>query len=124
MYTFNFACVGRRTTGNDGGSYLLAGPNWKGETPSGIKSVIRAETEFAFVLYRTQLFNPGDIDNVKKIQARYKVQLLSQFLGKSAPDAPSVVDFIKPLSPEAERIPPEFFNILNFVEWHMDLPRG
>jgi hypothetical protein len=45
MYTFNFAYVGSRATGNDGGSFLLAGPNWNGETPSGIKSVIRAETE-------------------------------------------------------------------------------
>ena len=115
MYTFNFAYVGSRTTGNDGGSYLLAGPNWKGETPSGIKSVIRAETEFAFVLYRTQLFNPGDIDNVKKIQAGYRVQPLSQFLGKPAPNAQSAVDFIKPLSPEAEKTSPEVFNILNFV---------
>ena len=73
MYTFNFAYVGSRATGNDAGSFLLAGPNWKGETPEGIKEVIRSETEFAFVLYRTQLFNPADIDNVKKIQAGYKV---------------------------------------------------
>ena len=115
MYTFNFAYVGSRTTGNDGGSYLLAGPNWKGETPRGIKSVIRAETEFAFVLYRTQLFNPGDIDNVKKIQAGYQVVPLSQFLGNPAPEAPAAVDFIKPLSPEMEKTSPEFFNCLNFV---------
>src|SRR5262245_62574520 len=31
-YTFNFAYIGSRTTGNDGGSFLLAGPHWKGET--------------------------------------------------------------------------------------------
>jgi hypothetical protein len=115
MYTFNFAYVGSRATGNDGGSYLLAGPNWKGETPSGIKSVIRAETEFAFVLYRTQLFNPTDIDNVQKIQAGYKVQTLAQFLGQPAPEASSAIDFMKPLSPAEERNSPEFFNILNFV---------
>lgn len=69
MYTFNFAYVGSRATGNDAGKFLLAGPNWKGDPPSGVKSVIRSETEFAFVLFRTQLFNPGDIDNVKNIQA-------------------------------------------------------
>ena len=74
MYTFNFAYVGSRATGNEAGSYLLAGPGWKGDTPKGIKSVIRSETELAFVLYRTQLFDPGDIDNVKAIQAEYKVQ--------------------------------------------------
>ena len=115
MYTFNFAYVGSRATGNDAGNFLLAGPNWNGETPPGVKAVIRSETEFAFVLYRTQLFSPGDIDNVKKIQAEYKVQPLSQFLGKPVPAAAPAVDFIKPLSPEAERTSPEFFNVLNFV---------
>ena len=82
MYTFNFAYVGSRTTGNDAGKFLLAGPDWHGETPAGVKAVIRSETEFAFVLYRTQLFTPVDIDNVKRIQAGYKVEPLSHFLGK------------------------------------------
>jgi hypothetical protein len=115
MYTFNFAYVGSRATGNEAGSYLLAGPNWKGETPKGIKAVIHSETELAFVLYRTQLFNPGDIDNVKKIQAAYKVQPLSAFLGEAAPAAPPAIDFFKPLSPEAEKTSPDFFKELNFI---------
>jgi len=68
QYTFNFDYMGSRTTGNDGGSFLVAGPNWKGETPAGIKKVFKCETEFALAIYRTQLFNPADIDNVKKIQ--------------------------------------------------------
>jgi hypothetical protein len=85
MYTFNFAYVGSRATGNGAGSFLLAGPKWNGETPLGIKSVIRSETDFVFVLYRTQLLNPSDIENVKRLQAGYKVQSLSQFLGQPAP---------------------------------------
>jgi hypothetical protein len=114
-YTFNFAYVGSRTTGNDGGSYLIAGPNWKGDLPKGVKKVIRSETEFVFALYRTQLFNPGDLDNVKKVQAGYKAQTLSEFLGTPAPAAAPVIDFIKPLTPDAEKTSPQFFNILNFV---------
>jgi hypothetical protein len=114
-YTFNFAYIGSRTTGNDGGSFLIAGPSWKGETPKGVKKVIRSETEFVFALYRTQLFNPGDLDNVKKVQAGYKAQTLSAFLGTAAPKAAPVIDFIKPLTPEAEKTSPQFFNILNFV---------
>lgn len=43
-YTFNFAYIGSRTTGNDGGSFLVAGPNWKGATPKGIKKVFRSDT--------------------------------------------------------------------------------
>jgi hypothetical protein len=115
MYTYNFAYVGSRATGNGAGGYLLAGPKWTGEKPKGIKSVIRAETEFVFVLYRTQLFNLGDIENVKKIQSGYKVQPLSAFLGKPAPAAPPAVDFMEPLAAEQQRTSLEFFNELNFI---------
>jgi len=114
-YTFNFAYIGSRATGNGGGSYLIAGPNWKGEIPSGVKDVIRSETEFVLALYRTQLFNPDDIANVKTIQAGYKAQPLSSFLGQPAPKAAKAVDFIKPLTPEEEKTSLQFFNILNFV---------
>ena len=114
-YTFNFAYIGSRATGNDGGSYLITGPNWKGETPKGVKEVIRSETELVLGVYRTQLFNPEDLDNVKKIQAGYKAEPLSKFLGQPAPAAAAAIDFIKPLSPGDETTSPEFFNILNFV---------
>src|SRR6184192_1947089 len=114
-YTFNFDYIGSRTTGNNGGSYLVAGPNWKGETPKGVKKVFRSETEFVFAVYRTQLFNPGDLDNVKKVQVGYKAQTLSAFLGTAAPKAAPTLEFIKPLTPAEEKTSPEFFNILNFV---------
>ncbi|WP_322044997.1 DUF1254 domain-containing protein [Paraburkholderia sp. J67] len=115
QYTFNFAFIGTRTTGNGAGNFLLAGPDWHGTPPPGIKKGIRSETQFAFVFYRTQLFNPGDIDNVKKVQAGYKVQTLSQFEGKTPPPAAPVIDFIKPLTNKQERTSPEFFDVLNFV---------
>jgi hypothetical protein len=115
MFTFNFAYVGSRATGNGPGRFLLAGPRWKGRKPSGIKAVIRSETDFVFVLYRTQLFNPGDIEKVKKIQAGYTVQPLSAFLGQPAPRAAPPIDFIKPLSADQERTSLQFFNVLNFV---------
>jgi hypothetical protein len=115
LYTFNFDYIGSRTTGNDGGSFLIAGPTWKGAPPSGIKKMFRSETEFAFAIFRTQLFNPEDLDNVKKVQAGYNVQSLSQFLGKPAPPAAPKVDFIKPLAPDQQRSSLQFFNILNFV---------
>ena len=116
MYTFNFAYVGSRATGNGAGSYLLAGPKWKGEKPKGIKSVIRSETEFAFVLYRTQLFNPGDIDNVKKIQAGYKVADAVGLPGQAGAAAAACRRFHQAAdgrSRSAHRS--QFFNVLNFV---------
>jgi hypothetical protein len=114
-YTQNFDYIGSRATGNDGGNFLIAGPNWKGETPRGVKKVIRSETEFVFAIYRTQLFNPGDLDNVKKVQAGYKAQPLSTFLGQPAPQAAPAIDFIKPLKPAEQKTSTEFFNILNFI---------
>lgn len=115
LYTFNFAYIGSRTTGNDGGSFLVAGPGWKGAKPQGIKGVIRSETELVLAVYRTQLLNAADLDNVKKIQDRYKVQPLSQFLGKPAPPPAPTISFPKPLTAEQEVNSPEFFSILNFV---------
>jgi hypothetical protein len=114
-YTFNFDYLGTRTTGNDGGSYMVVGPGWKGPTPRGVKKVVRSETELVTVVYRTQLFNPGDIDNVKRIQAGYKVQPLSQFLGTTPPAVQPAIDFIKPLTKQTQKTSLEFFNILNFA---------
>jgi hypothetical protein len=115
LYTANFAYIGTRATGNDGGSFLIAGPGWKGQTPKNVKKAIRADTELALVVYRTQLFGPTDLEDVKKVQAGYKVQTLAEFLGQPAPAPAPAVDFMKPLTPEAEKTSPEFFNVLNFV---------
>ena len=114
-YTHNFDYIGSRTTGNDGGNFLIAGPGWKGEAPKGVKKVIPSETEFVLGVYRTQLFNPDDLDNVKKVQAGYKAQPLSAFLGQPAAKAAPPIDFIKPLDHETLKTSPQFFNVLNFV---------
>jgi len=116
LYTHNFAYVGSRATGNDGGTYLLTGPGWTGEKPEGVDGVIPCETEWALVIYRTQLFNdPKDIENVETIQRGYKVRPLSQFLGQPAGAPLTTVDFMKPLSAHDERTSLEFFDLLNFV---------
>jgi hypothetical protein len=115
LYTFNFAYIGSRTTGNNGGNYLIAGPGWKGATPKGITNVVHSETSLVSVVGRTQLFNPDDLDNVKKIQAGYKVQPLSAFEGTQAPPPAPPVDWIKPIPPTEERTSLGFFNELAFL---------
>lgn len=114
-YTYNFAYVGSRATGNGGGKYLLAGPGWKGEKPAGISDVIPSDTDLAFVLYRTQLFGPDDLDNVKKIQEGYQVQPLSAFLNQPPSSPAPPIDFIPPLTPDQQKTSPQFFDILNFL---------
>ena len=114
-FTHNFDYIGTRTTGNGGGHYLLAGPGWKGEAPKGIVATFRSETEFGWGIYRTQLFDPSDLENVKKVQAGYKVQTLSQFQGKPPPPAAPPIDFVAPLTPEEQRTSPDFFKVLAFA---------
>lgn len=110
--TFNYGYIGSRATGNDAGDYLVEGPGWTGETPAGIRKVFRASTEFALTIFRTQLFNAADIENVKKVQAGYQVRPLSAFLGKAAPAAAPQVDFPK-FSKDLVRT--EFFEFLDFA---------
>ena len=114
LYTHNFDYLGTRATGNDGGSFMIAGPSWRGETPKGITKVIRCETSLASAQFRTQLFNAGDLENVIRIQKQYLVQPLSAFLGQPAPKAGPVIDFPKPLTPQTQKTSLEFFNLLSF----------
>jgi hypothetical protein len=95
LYTFTYGYIGTRSTGNKSGKYMIAGPGWKGETPSGIEKVFRCETEFSLAAYRTQLFGASDIENVKKVQAGYQVQPLSAYLKKPAPPAAPEVNWPK-----------------------------
>jgi uncharacterized protein (TIGR03000 family) len=112
MYTFNYGYMGSRTTGNGAGTYMVAGPNWKGEKPEGIAKVFRCETDFSFAVFRTQLFNPADIDNVKKVQAGYKAQTLSAFLKTPAPPAAPEITWPTIDKKLAETDP---FAYLNFI---------
>ena len=114
LYTFNFAYLGTRSYGNDGGNFLIAGPNWNGATPAGIKAVLHAQTQFAYLLIRTQLFNAADIDNVRKIQTGYRVQPLSTFLlHHPAPPAAPAVNWPKPSADMLTT--PAIFPYLNFL---------
>lgn len=86
LYTYNFAYIGSRTTGDNAGKYLIAGPDWKGEKPAGINKVIQSETNLIILLGRTELkMAAGDIENVKKIQAQYQLTPLHEFTKSAAP---------------------------------------
>lgn len=115
LYTHNYAYIGSRTTGNGGGSFLIAGPNWNGEKPAGITQVIPTETQLAYAIFRTQLFRPDDMENVKRVQAGYKAQRLSEFLGEAPPQRAAEIHWIQPLKTEEQARSVELFNILNFV---------
>ena len=99
--------------GNDGVSVLLASPSWKGKLPKGVKRVIQGDSEFLGTLTRTQLIEPQDLPNVKRIQKEYKLQPLSAYLGKPAPKAAPAIQW-KPWKEGVEKTD-EFWAYVNFL---------
>jgi len=113
LYTFNFDYINQSVTKGKAGHYLIAGPDWNGETPKGIDKVFHSETPFAYGLFRTQLFDPKDLDNVKRLQAQLKVQPLSAFAGTPAPPPAPAVQF--PAYDAAKANDLGFFSYLAFL---------
>jgi hypothetical protein len=110
--TYNYGYVGTRATGSEAGDYMAVGPDWKGTVPPGIKKVFRSSTQFSLVGYRTQLFDPADLDEVKKVQAGYKTQMLSAYLNQPAPPPAPSIDFPKI---DKELVKKNFFDYLDFA---------
>ena len=121
LYTYIVGYISPRTNGNAGGDFLVAGPGWHGAIPAGIKAVFHSPTQFLLALYRTQLFNPQDIGNVRDLQDRYQVRTLSAYLGgPPLPPAPPFVS-VKPIDVRKDSESLQFFTILNAMLAYMPL---
>ena len=110
--TFNYGYIGSRATGSEAGDYMVVGPDWKGETPAGVKKVFHSTTQFSLVVYRTQLFNPEDMPNVVQVQSGYKAQPLSTYLHQPAPPPAPAINFPKC---NKEMVKENFFEYLDFA---------
>jgi hypothetical protein len=110
--TYNFGYIGTRATGNEAGDYMVVGPHWTGPRPPGIGKVFRSSTRFALAIFRTQLFDPADLENVKKVQAGYGARPLSAFARRAAPPPLPAVDFP---AFDKERAKTDFFEYLDFA---------
>lgn len=113
LFTYNFGYVGVRSTGFDAGNYLIAGPNWQGDVPENITKTFKSETDIVGILGRTSLNGPADIENVKALQAQYKLQPLSAFVGTKAPEAVPAIDF--PAYDQSKATSHDFIGYLNFL---------
>ncbi len=97
MWTDVFASPGWRTTGTKAGTFLITPPGWRPDLRDRFVEEfklpketqrIEAPTPYVWVIGRTKTDGPPDYDAVRKIQAGYKVALLSEY-GK----APKPVEF-------------------------------
>ena len=110
--TYNYGYIGSRATGSEAGKYMVVGPGWNGTTLPGIKGLFRSSTQFSAAIFRTQLFNPDDVDDVKKVQAGYGVKTLSAHLNQPPPPPASSIDFPKI---DKELVKTNFFKYLGFA---------
>lgn len=78
-WTNVFASLGPRTTGSTGGRYLVAGPDWQGTAPEGMR-VLRSPTQTSWLLGRVQTNGAADYPVVHAIQAQMKLTSLAEWL--------------------------------------------
>ena len=88
MWTDVFASPGWRTTGTQAGTFLVTPPGWRPDLRDRFVEEFKlpkdtqridAPTPYVWIIGRTKTDGPPDYDAVHKIQAGYKVTLLSEF---------------------------------------------
>lgn len=76
-----YSSPGKRTTGTNKSSFVIVGPNWKGDLPPKM-AAIHSPTDITWILGRTQTNSQKDATTtVAKIQSGYKLYPLS-YLGR------------------------------------------
>jgi hypothetical protein len=71
-WTNVFASPGTRTSGNQGATYLLAGPEWKGQVPKGM-TLLKSPTDMVWLIGRTQTNGTADFATVHELQNRLRL---------------------------------------------------
>jgi len=113
FFTHNFGYIGTRETGNDGGVFLIAGPNWEGGKHKNIRQIFYSETDIVAIAARTQVLNNNDVSNTLSIMEQYDLKLLGEFLGEPQLYKAPKINFI-PWDAE-KAYSSEFVNYLNLI---------
>ena len=71
-WTNVFASPGTRTSGNQGATYLLAGPQWEGQVPKGM-TLLKSPTDMVWLIGRTQTNGTADFATVHELQNRLRL---------------------------------------------------
>ncbi len=77
-WTNNFAYIGRRATGTREGVFLLAGPDWRGEVPGGMR-LVRAPTNIFHIVGRYAVAGEEDVPAARALMQDTWVTPLSRY---------------------------------------------
>ena len=73
MYTNPFGYIGTRTTGHDAGTFLLHGPDWKGELPEGMQEVV-CPTNTVWLIGRMLVDGEDDLADAIRLQDQLVIE--------------------------------------------------
>ena len=98
-WTNVFAAPGTRTTGTQGGKFLLVGPGWQGQTPAGL-TLMQSPTQMVWLIGRTQTNGTPDYGVVHRLQDGITLKSLNDWQsGKPEPSVawqPSTAKLVPP----------------------------
>ncbi len=85
----NYAYIGKRTQGNNGGNYAITPHGWMGVLPDNVTLLAQAPSPWSLILGRTLVDAniDGDLQKVNALQQQYKIVALSDW-GKQNPPRP------------------------------------
>jgi hypothetical protein len=90
LWMTDFDSPGTRKAGGKAANYLIVGPGWSGETPTGMK-LIKCATRYTAMLGRTYADGTErDFEAVNALQAQYKIVPLSAYGKAYTYQAPAV----------------------------------
>lgn len=75
--TDNFAYIGTRATGGQGGRFWVAGPGWAGSAPDDV-TLIEAPTNDVWMLMRTLVDGPQDLDVARAFQSQLTLSVVAE----------------------------------------------
>jgi hypothetical protein len=92
MWTDNFASIGTRTTGEEPGHCLIAGPGWHGTPPADTEATYRCDTRYAWILVQIAAADSADFPEVHALQDELTITSLSVWGTGYTPPAQVPVD--------------------------------
>lgn len=121
-YSNNFLYIGSRLNETTGGTYLVSGPNWKGDVPPDMKE-IKSPTNTVEIAGRIFVNGPTDVPNVNAIQDQLMLTPLS-LLGRNISSAQPLTSETNaskqvPIGPQPALIPTTGIKIFDEISKDM-----
>ncbi len=75
-FNVDFAYVGTRATGTQAGGYLITGPDWKGQVPSGMKQISSPDNS-VLVIGRVLVYSDSDLSTAYNLAKQIRLMPFS-----------------------------------------------